>query len=519
MPRLPLNWIISLPLAAISAVGLWLSISLPGRVITWLEAETALAEAAAENHLLLSTAIFSWLSIAVFLITLIGSISGGIQATPTGLSRLRRVCFTLYGWSLITFWQIFSWTGKVLHLELPIGGVPLNAISLFWWRWDLAVPILTALCVIAAIHLWSWKRGTARAYGNDPGEDLAGDRFLEDVRTGGQDPRFRKSSVNSVFIHIFVILIIPFLLQLPGCVEDYRVPEGSGEPVVALVQMVKPEKKKKQKLALRPNSAIYFDVPELEDSEVLEQVKELTELTYKADPNARAGKMGAGGGKKGGWPDGMDKGKVRFIRLEYAGGRRWDDGLNDKSDADINFLREFNKLTGFKTARTGESHPVHYLKKYRAGYAPPFVYMTGDAGIKISDKDAGILREYLLGGGLLFADAGSPGFHRSFESFARKLFPNEALRVIADDDPIFQMPYAFPNGAPPLWHHGGMRAKGIKIQGRWVVFYHPGDMNDAWKTGHSGMKADLARESIQMGVNIVYYAFTQYLEQTREHRK
>jgi hypothetical protein len=47
---------------------------------------------------------------------------------------------------------------------------------------------------------------------------------------------------------------------------------------------------------------------------------------------------------------------------------------------------------------------------------------------------------------------------------------------------IYQLPYGFPDGAPAFWHHGGRRAKGIKHEGRWVVFYHPGDMNDAWKS-------------------------------------
>jgi hypothetical protein len=60
---------------------------------------------------------------------------------------------------------------------------------------------------------------------------------------------------------------------------------------------------------------------------------------------------------------------------------------------------------------------------------------------------------------------------------------------------------------------------GIKHQGRWVVFYHPGDINDAWKTGHSGMDPELVKGAYEMGVNIVYYAFTRYLELTRKYRK
>ena len=81
------------------------------------------------------------------------------------------------------------------------------------------------------------------------------------------------------------------------------------------------------------------------------------------------------------------------------------------------------------------------------------------------------------------------------------------------------MPYSFPNGAPPLWHHGGSRALGIKHKNRWVVFYHPGNVHDAWKTGHSGLDPRLAQGAIEISINVVYYAFTHYLEETRSYRK
>jgi hypothetical protein len=189
------------------------------------------------------------------------------------------------------------------------------------------------------------------------------------------------------------------------------------------------------------------------------------------------------------------------------------------SRADMNFLDAFRKMTGFNVANRSESHPIALLARYPRGFAPPFVYMTGHGDIRVSDKDVRILREYLLGGGMLFADCGSPRWDAAFRSLAQRTMPGEPLRVIADDDIIFQLPFTFPNGAPPLWHHGGTRAMGMKHKGRWVIFYHPGDVNDAWKTGRSGMEARLAEGAIEIGVNIVYYSFTHYLELTRKHRK
>ena len=333
----------------------------------------------------------------------------------------------------------------------------------------------------------------------------------------GRDPRYRRSLLASALAHAAVIFV-PLFLESYGCVRNYLIPYGSGTPRVAVVEVIKRRKPKQKRFVLNPNSAIYFHVPDLDESNVLRDVEQMTQLTYAADPNAVFGKVGAGGGTRGGWPEGVGNEPIRFIRLEYNG-PDWDDGMDTKLRADVNFLQEFHHLTGFKVAARSESHAIRLLRKYDRGFAPPFVYMTGSGSINIPSSDLKIVREYLLEGGMLFADCGSPQWDRAFRDLVGALFPDKRLVVIADDDPIFQMPYAFPNGAPPLWHHGGMQALGIKHKDRWAVFYHPGDINDAWKTGHSGLRPDLAKGAFEMGVNIVYYAFTHYLEQTRKYRK
>ena len=221
---------------------------------------------------------------------------------------------------------------------------------------------------------------------------------------------------------------------------------------------------------------------------------------------------------EGGWPAEMENACVRSIRMEYDG-PGWDDGMDDTSRADRNFLDVFHELTGFKVATKSESHKISLLRKYPKGYVPPFVYMTGTNTINVSSNDVKVMREYLLGGGLLFASAGSPQWGPSFKSFIGQVFPGQSLLVIADDDPLFQVPFTFPNGAPPLWHHSGTRVLGIKHNGRWVVYFHPGGIHNAWKTGHSGMDPVLAEDATRIGINVIYYAFTNYLEETRGYRQ
>ena len=177
---------------------------------------------------------------------------------------------------------------------------------------------------------------------------------------------------------------------------------------------------------------------------------------------------------------------VRFIRLKYDG-PGWDDGMDEKSGADRNFLERYGQLTGFKVSKNGEAHPIKLLAKYPKGFTPAFVYITGTDEINVSDDEVQVLQAYLAGGGMLWADCGGPKWDASFRVLMKRVLPDKELRDIPDEDPLFTAPFKFPNGAPPLWQHGGKRALGIKLQDRWAVFYHPGDMNDAWKTGHSGL--------------------------------
>lgn len=439
------------------------------------------------------------------------------------LSIYRKACIAstlligLYGHIVMKF------TAAIQVQNVMVDGVTPESFAIFMWNWTALWPALLAGVLLAFCYLMVWRQKVIAAFTGEVVENpQIGDRIVENVRTNGQDPVFRKSIWSSVGMHLFVILVLPWLLTFAGCVDPYRVPKGSGTPEVNVARMVKVVKKKKKKrVMVNPQSAISFYLPTLDDSAVAKDVEVQSRDTYVADSsrvNASAGKMGAGGGKKGGWPDGMANGKVRFIRLEYNG-PGWDDGMDAVSRADMNFLDTFKKLTGFNVAARSESHSIGLLKKYPKGMAPPFVYMTGSGGIGVSDREVGVLRDYLMGGGMLFADCGSPRWDSSFRSLAQRVFPGEPLTTISDDDPIFQLPFSFVNGAPPLWHHGGMRAQGVKYKGRWAIFYHPGDINDAWKTGRSGLDPKLAEGAIEMGVNIVYYSFTYYLELTRKDRK
>ena len=336
-----------------------------------------------------------------------------------------------------------------------------------------------------------------------------GDRIWRSLVTHGHDPRYRKALYKAFAIHLFAFLVLPYILSWHGCMRPYGIPKGSGSPVLEMVRIRKIKKKIEKKYVFNLDSAISFYVPKIDDSEVFEEVEELTERLHEAEA---IGKLGAGGGKEGGWPNGMDKAKVRFIRLEYDGGD-WDQDMG--FGADYNMLLVFRELTGFNIWPRTEHIHVAQLKRFPRKRAPPFVYLTGGlrGTMHLTQAEIKTLRHYCLEmGGMVFADNGGGNFDQSFRALLQRVFPDLRLVSISHDDVIFQQPFAFPNGAPPLWHHSGRDTMGVKYRGRWVVFYHQGDINDAWKEGHSGASKGLAMQAYKVGINVINYAFTQYIQ-------
>lgn len=328
-------------------------------------------------------------------------------------------------------------------------------------------------------------------------------------------------SFSWVVFYLLCLLLLPYLLNfayigfLPNPFapmnEDfnrqdaYNIPGGGGDAAPAQQVVVKKKKKKKiKKYIINPRTSIIFEIPPLNDEEHLQEIDEATETQYTT------GSMFGKGKNKGrpGWAGGMEDAPIRFIRLQYNG-TRWD--WNMGKGADYNMLIYLRDI-GFKIANDTESVTINKLAKgFRKGKKPPFVYMTGQGTINLSASEVKQLNDYLLkDGGMIFADNAGGNFHHYFVAALKRILPNHKLVEIANDDPIFTAPYYFPNGAPALFRHSGSRALGIKNNGRWIVFYHQGDIGDAWKG--AGLTEQQRTDAFKMGANVISYAFGAYLE-------
>lgn len=302
----------------------------------------------------------------------------------------------------------------------------------------------------------------------------------------------------AVFITYAGLFLVLFLVlaQLRGCQELYEMPAGGGQQK-ALAQTVRVKKIIRKKFVVNPYSVIRFDVPPID--EVKLQLEQATEHAYT---------VGYGEGTGAGFGGGAARGKVRLIRLEYSGGD-WDHNFG--IGADLNMLIEYGIRTSHPVAEKTESRPISQLRNFPAGKSPPLVYMTGQKSISLSNSEVKVLREYLVRKhGMLFGDnGGSRHFHNQFLAMMGQVLPDVRPVPVPLDDVIHRIPYPLPF-LPYVSPHGGKEALGWWQDGRWLCYYHPGDIADAWRDDHSGVKAEIWEGCYQLGTNIIFYAHSEY---------
>lgn len=311
---------------------------------------------------------------------------------------------------------------------------------------------------------------------------------------GRQRQKLRQSlSVLFTYLFLFILLVV-LLLQLSGCRELYEMPAGGGEqkppnPVVKVQKVIK------KKIIFNPLSKVIAKVPPIEEIKL--QLIEITKHAYT---------VGYGKGAGAGFAGGTNRGRVRFIRLEYTGGD-WDQGI----DADLNMLVQYNLRTRHKIAPRPETRKIAQLENFPVGKSPPVVYLTGQKNISVGKNETEILREYLTEKhGMLFADnGGSAHWGNQFKSLMSRVLPNVAYIRVPLDHPIHRIPFPIPF-LPYVAPHGGTEALAWVVNGRIVAYYHPGDIGDAWADDHAGVPAHVWEACYQLGTNVLFYAHTEY---------
>ena len=176
-----------------------------------------------------------------------------------------------------------------------------------------------------------------------------------------------------------------------------------------------------------------------------------------------------------------------------------------------------------KTFNSKTDVPVKFVLKEKKLSDPtlfdaPMLYFTGHENFRLNKSEAARLREYLLNGGFVFAEAccGRKGFKLSFRQQLSRIIPENPMREISSDNMI----YAFPNNVsnvgvtPALAAQAGasIRPKlmGIEINGYYGVVFSPYGMAGGWEMSQSPYAHGYnASGSLLLGQNILMYAVTQ----------
>lgn len=313
---------------------------------------------------------------------------------------------------------------------------------------------------------------------------------------GRRGRKLNQSLTVLVAYSCLFVLAVLLLSNTRGCQETYELPAGGGEQK-QLAQTVKIQKVIRKKFVINPFSAFKIDVPPIDQVKL--QLQEVTKHAYT---------VGFGEGQGAGFAGGTARGKVRLIRLQYSGGD-WD--LNFGVGSDQNMLIEYGVRTSQKVAEQTESRTIYDLKNFPKGKAPPFVFMTGQKSISLTNAEIKILQEYLGDKhGMLFGSNGGSGhWHNQFLAMMNQVAPDVRPVPVPLDDPIHSLPYQIPF-LPYVAPHGGKEALGWYKDGRWIAYYHPGDISDAWCDDHAGVKAEVWEACYQLGTNVIFYAHTEH---------
>lgn len=379
---------------------------------------------------------------------------------------------------------------------------------------------IRALVAFLQVRTAALRLRTAEIGQTDVQSDWVSQQALRGFRWG-RDHRLSESNAWSLAIHagiLFVPLILAFVTNQIACIAPHTLPRVVGRDPGPKKRAYKVKIVTKRKFVVNPFSSIIFIQIDPRKMTVIDE--KLLDRPWtgrrpaKSTKNSDKDGEGEGEGRFG--LDGpVPGGAVRFTRLQHNGA---DWNRNVDLGADRLMLQEFHvRSEGIPVARRTESVTISQLRHFPMKGAPPFIYVTGRKPFGVSAEEARYLREYLLEkGGLIIGDSPGDSFASCFWTMIARVLGGQARWTeIPNDDEVFRRPCYLPNGAPPLWHHDGRRAKGIKVNGRWVVFYHPGDLGDAWRLGNSGAEPDSVEAAYDTGTNVIYYALRHYI---RFHR-
>lgn len=150
-------------------------------------------------------------------------------------------------------------------------------------------------------------------------------------------------------------------------------------------------------------------------------------------------------------------------------------------------------------------------------FETPLLYLTGTTDFALGDNERANLRQFLLKGGVLFAEAGDgrQSFDTAFRAEMAKVLPDHPLGPVAADSPLFREPNRLPEvkARPALAAQLDRRASvapellAAEINGATAVIYCPRDLAAGWEQAPAPYAIGYeAADATALGVNILFHA-------------
>ncbi len=151
-------------------------------------------------------------------------------------------------------------------------------------------------------------------------------------------------------------------------------------------------------------------------------------------------------------------------------------------------------------------------------FEAPLLYLTGHEHFTLNDREKAQLRQYLLNGGFLFAEAccGRKGFDLALRTQLKAILPDYPLTPIPREHTLYSLPNACTqlSVTPALSSH--MKSPtvfptlyGVEVNGHFAVVYSAFGMAGGWEMSQSPYAHGYDQSgALRLGQNILLYAVT-----------
>jgi len=198
-----------------------------------------------------------------------------------------------------------------------------------------------------------------------------------------------------------------------------------------------------------------------------------------------------------------------FIFGQVVHGGDWD----PDPGAAANLLRTVAANSTMEVQFTREDVDLRTMEPFRHH----LLYMTGHRDLVLTDTEVQALRSYLLGGGVLLADAccGRTGFDRAFRRELTRAVPEVALAPLELSHPLFSSLFRVSRtrGSDYLRAQGtelaGPQLEGLSLANNLAVVYSRFDLGCGWEgVDHPYGQGYRGSDALQLASNALIYGMT-----------